>query len=266
MELKEIYSKKNQISFEIFPPVDGDISDLFEELRILKKYNPCLICINSAESNGIKFDYQELKSVRDLEFDLMPDFSCYYSFKSSISDEIRTVENIGVENVFVHYGNILENSDNLDFKTEPELINYIKSYTTLSVGTILYPEFETEETIKQKHDAGTDVFYTDLFFDNEKFYKLLEKTEKAQVLNPVIPRIIPLTGEILLNTIPKYICVPEKLKQNRADFEKIGVEFCINQCQDLIDNGIKNFQFLTYNNSKYVSEVIENIRGDLWTI
>ena len=45
MELSEIYINNTPISFEIFPPKNGDISELFDQLRILKKYNPALISL-----------------------------------------------------------------------------------------------------------------------------------------------------------------------------------------------------------------------------
>ena len=55
MELSEIYqSNKPQISFEIFPPKDGDISKLFEELRILKKYNPALVSLTYGANGGTR--------------------------------------------------------------------------------------------------------------------------------------------------------------------------------------------------------------------
>ena len=57
MELSEIYSNsyniggnKPKISFEVFPPKNGDISKLFEELRILKRYNPVLVSLTFGAS------------------------------------------------------------------------------------------------------------------------------------------------------------------------------------------------------------------------
>ena len=41
--------------------------------------------------------------------------------------------------------------------------------------------------------------------------------------------------------------------------KKIGVEFAISQCQDLIDNGVDALHFFTLNHSDMVSEILDNI-------
>ena len=68
MELKEIYQKDfcvnsglsyPRISFEVFPPKDGDSSKLFEELRVLKKYNPALVSLTYGANGGNRqFSYE----------------------------------------------------------------------------------------------------------------------------------------------------------------------------------------------------------------
>ena len=109
MELSEIYQKKRygvvgnfspKISFEIFPPNNSDISVLFEELRILKKYNPVLVSLTYGASGGLnRFSYEDLKSIRDLEFNLMPHFTCVSMLKDEIEKYIVAVENLGIDNI-----------------------------------------------------------------------------------------------------------------------------------------------------------------------
>ena len=41
--------------------------------------------------------------------------------------------------------------------------------------------------------------------------------------------------------------------------KKIGVEFAINQCHDLIDNKVDGLHFFTLNHSDQVSEILDNI-------
>ena len=71
MELSEIYQDRNgiigdftpKISFEIFPPKNGDISGLFEELRILKRYNPVLVSMTYGASGGLsRFSFENIKN------------------------------------------------------------------------------------------------------------------------------------------------------------------------------------------------------------
>ena len=59
------------------------------------------------------------------------------------------------------------------------------------------------------------------------------------------------------------ITVPKKLLQSIEKFPndtlKIGTEFAIQQCQDLIDFGVVGLHFYTLNHSEQTSEILENI-------
>ena len=79
MELKEIYQKDlcvgsglsyPRISFEVFPPKDGDSSKLFEELRVLKRFNPALVSLTYGANGGNRqFSYELLQMILDLDSD-----------------------------------------------------------------------------------------------------------------------------------------------------------------------------------------------------
>ena len=156
MELSEIYQKEictvlgdfsPKISFEIFPPKNGNISELFEELRILKRYNPVLVSLTYGASGGLsRFSYEDLKSIRDLEFNLMPHFTCVSMLKDEIEKHIISVENLGIENILALRGDIPDymSSSDLDFSHANELVEFIQAKTTLSIGVAGYPEGHIE--------------------------------------------------------------------------------------------------------------------------
>jgi methylenetetrahydrofolate reductase (NADPH) len=103
MELSEIYQlNKTQISFEIFPPANGDISKLFDELRILKKHNPALVSLTYGSDNGTRdFSFDILRMILDLEMTPMPHFTCMCSTKELIEHYIVQIENMGIENYII---------------------------------------------------------------------------------------------------------------------------------------------------------------------
>jgi len=163
MELSEIYQQNNyggirdftpKISFEIFPPKNGNISDLFEKLRILKKYNPALISLTFGASGGLnRFSFEDIKSIRDLELNLMPHFTCVSMIKSEIENYIRSVENLGIENILALRGDIPEylNPNDLDFIHASDLVDFIHRKSTLSIAVAGYPETHIESS-NQKED------------------------------------------------------------------------------------------------------------------
>ncbi len=148
MELSEIYyANKTQISFEIFPPANGDISELFDELRILKKYNPALVSLTYGSDDGTRdFSFDILRMILDLEMTPMPHFTCMCSTKELIEHYIVQIENMGIENILALRGNKNDEEEfcSLDFRYAYELVEYIKEKTTLSIGVAGYPEGHPE--------------------------------------------------------------------------------------------------------------------------
>lgn len=280
MELSEIYQNisRPNISFEIFPPKSGDISKLFDELRILKKYNPALVSVTYGANGGTKdFSYEILRMIIDLELTPMPHFTCICSTKELIEHYIVQVENMGVENILALRGDE-SNADNngycsLDFRYANELVDFIRQKTTLSIGVAGYPECHPQannisadiENLKRKIDAGASVIFTQMFFDNDKFYRYKELVQNAGINVPIIAGIMPVRS---LNQIQKMVdmtkveipkTLKEKLEKFPNDTIKIGVEFATEQCQDLIDNKVSGLHFYTLNHSDMVSTILDNI-------
>ena len=57
--------------------------------------------------------------------------------------------------------------------------------------------------------------------------------------------------------VPKKLI--EQFEKFPNDTKKIGTEFAIHQCQDLIDNHVNGLHFFTLNHSDQVSEILDNI-------
>ncbi len=285
MELSEIYqkisggrinSKNVKISFEVFPPKNGDISNLFEELRILKKYNPVLVSLTYGANGGLsRFTFEDLKSIRDLDFTLMPHFTCVSLLKSEIEKYIRSIENLGIENILALRGDVPDyiNTDELDFKHANELVDFISSKTTLSIGVAGYPEGHIESKsldedihyLKKKIDSGASAIFTQLFYDNGVFFSYIDKLRKSDVNLPVVAGIMPIRNIEQINKMTSLarITLPKNLKnlleKYPNDIKQIGQEYVIEQCLELLKNGVDGLHFYTLNHSDIVSKILDNI-------
>ncbi|MBO6256950.1 methylenetetrahydrofolate reductase [bacterium] len=285
MELSEIYQNNcngaiwdfsPKISFEIFPPKNGDISNLFEELRILKRYNPVLVSLTYGASGGLnRFTFENLKSIRDLELNLMPHFTCVSMLKDEIEKHITSVENLGIENILALRGDIPDymTDKELDFAHANELVEFIQAKTTLSIGVAGYPEGHIESKnlkddikyLKKKVDAGASAIFTQLFFDNDKLYRYIETVKNSGINVPIVAGIMPVRSfkQIQKMTSMAKVTVPAKLIQQLEKYPeealKIGTEFAINQCENLMENGVNSLHFFTLNHSDQVSEILNNI-------
>lgn len=277
MELSEIYqNNKPQISFEIFPPKDGNISKLFDELRILKKYNPALVSLTYGANGGTRdFSFEILRMILDLELNPMPHFTCICTTKELIEHYIVQIENMGIENILALRGDkaINDNVCNLEFQYANELVDFIHQKTTLSIGVGGYPEGHPQaesldkdiENLKRKVDSGASAIFTQLFFDNTKFYNYVEKVRNAGINIPIIPGILPVRS---LNQVQKmiemtHIKFPRNFKADLEkypnDVKKLGIDYAVKQCQNLVDNGVKGLHFFTLNHSDMISKILDNI-------
>ena len=282
MELKEIYRQgrrignhsKLPISFEVFPPKDGNLSELFEQVRILSKYNPALVSLTyGANGSNRDLSYELLQMFIHLGLNVMPHFTCVCSSHNMVQGYIREIENLGIENILALRGDLPDGQCLLDFEHASDLVDFIHQKSSLSIGVAGYPECHVEcesldkdiKNLKQKIDAGADAIFTQLFFNNDKFYRYVEKVRNAGIDVPIVAGIMPIRG---LKQIEKMVAIagveiPKKLKSQLEEFpqniKKIGVEFAINQCQDLMDNGVEGLHFFTLNHADQTSEILDNI-------
>ena len=276
MRLDEIYKEKLQISFEVFP--EENISNVYNVLAELKKYNPSLVSLTyGAGGKNKEFSKSIVRELKS-EYNLMPHFTCICNNKENVENDIINLESLGIKNILALRGDIPDDNTvcYMDFKHANDLVRFIKSKTDLSIGVAGYPEGHIEspdlETdlkyLKQKVETGADVIYTQLFFNNDKFYSFVEKVRKLGIDKPIIPGVMPIISKKQVDKmtklarieVPKIVC--EKLeKYSSSDLKEFGVEYASKQCEGLIDFGVKGLHFYTLNKAYSTSKILDNVVG-----
>jgi len=284
MKLNEIYTSKLPISFEVFPPkddFDGQKTEkLIQEMTLLEKFSPEVISITygaggTNQKNSLELT-QKLKN--SVKANIMPHFTCINSTKDFVENYLEEIKKLGIENILALRGDIPDGMEhiNFEFQHAADLIKFIKSKSNLSIGVAGYPEGHNDCKsiekdifyLKQKVDSGADAIFTQLFFDNSAFYKFLDMTSKTEINIPVVAGIMPvLSHKSLVRMLSMSNAkVPnnfmQKLEKHKDDTNattQIGIEFAIEQCKDLIKNGVNGLHFFTLNKSYATSKILENI-------
>ena len=143
-----------------------------------------------------------------------------------------------------------------------------------SIGVACYPEGHIEAPslekdllfTKRKIDSGAHFAITQMFFENRFYYDFLERAEKIGIHIPIIPGIMPIvdikkTGEFCRKcgtTIPDSL-VARLEKASAEDAGRIGREFAVEQCADLIRQGIHYFHFYTMNQAETVIDILDSL-------
>ena len=156
---------------------------------------------------------------------------------------------------------------------EEEIIEGAK--TDFCIGVAGYPEKHFEapnvETdiyyLKRKIDLGGDYVTTQLFYNNEHYYNFIKKCRAHDITVPIIPGLKPLTNKKQLTMIPRVfnVEVPVELytemmkAKTDADCEKVGTEWLLHQCRDLLKNNAKVLHFYTLGKPSVVYNVLKQL-------
>jgi methylenetetrahydrofolate reductase (NADPH) len=292
MKLKEIYnSNKPVISFEIFPPkaqnsveLNQKINGLFDELKILSEFNPAFISVTYGAGGSTRETTLDIvtRIKKNLKIQPMPHFTCVGSSREDIFEYLKKIESAGIKNILALRGDppkgetcFVKPKDGFGYANE--LVEFIKSSTALGIAVAAYPECHQEccslekdiENLKRKVGCGADVAITQVFYDNKCYFKFMEKAKKQGINIPIIPGILPITSYSQIERISTLSgCkIPDELSQKLTKYKddkeaikQIGVEFAINQCNELLESGVSGIHFYPLNKASSVKSVLENIK------
>ncbi|HIX73598.1 MAG TPA: methylenetetrahydrofolate reductase [NAD(P)H] [Candidatus Parabacteroides intestinipullorum] len=147
--------------------------------------------------------------------------------------------------------------------------------TPFSYGMACYPEKHEEAPnmesdifyLKEKVRNGADYLVTQMFFDNQKYFSFVARCRKEGIEVPIIPGIKPIVFRNQLTVLPRVFRtdIPEpfaaELRKCKTDDEakEVGVEWCIQQCKELIASGVPSLHFYTMMASDSVRRVAQAI-------
>ncbi len=281
MKISEILKRKERtLSFEFFPPKKVENEQmLFDTIEVLRKYDPDFVSITYGAGGSTRDKTLEwtLRVKKQYGLNPMMHLTCITATKGFVDEIANILKANGVDNILALRGDIPEGFDRskMEFEYAYQLVKYLKSKWDFSIGVAGYPEGHPEspslekdvEYLKMKVDVGGDFIITQLFFDNSKFFEFLERVERFKIKAPVIAGIMPILSltqvkrfvEMCGVSIPKELLDDLQGKSNE-DAYKVGVDYAIKQCQELIENGVKGLHFYTLNKFNATEEIIRQLK------
>ena len=156
---------------------------------------------------------------------------------------------------------------------EEDIMDGVK--TDFCIGVAGYPEKHNEAPnidtdiyyLKRKIEFGADYVTTQMFFDNRHYYNYLNKCAEHGVNVPIMPGLKPLSTKRQLTMIPSIFNVEvpvdlytEMMKaKTDADCDKIGTEWLLEQCRDLLKNKAKVLHFYTLGKPNIIYNVLKEL-------
>lgn len=145
--------------------------------------------------------------------------------------------------------------------------------TNFCIGVAGYPEKHFEapnlgfdmENLKKKVEAGASYIVTQMFFDNQKFYKFRDDCRIAGIDVPVIPGLKPVSALNDIRLLPQtfHIDLPSDLynavrrAKDDGEAREAGIEWATMQSRDLIKNGVPGIHYYTLGRSDNIARIVK---------
>ncbi len=288
MRVDEIIATKGEptFSFEFFPPKSANGEEnLRVTLQALQPLAPDFVSVTYGAGGSTRAKTVELTKwiKQDLGIEAMAHLSCVGATREELVGVLDGIATAGIENVLALRGDPPKGETEWrphpgGFRYSTELAALISSsYPSLSIGAACFPEVHPEAPdlahdlrfLKQKVSSGASFLITQLFFDNELYFRFVDEARAAGIDNPIIPGIMPITdvGQIKTITGLCRATVPdsllEQLELRAEDPEavlQLGVSYATLQCAELLARGAPGIHFYTLNRSPATRAILSALK------
>ena len=277
-----VKSGSGSLSFEVFPPKTNDkYESVSRAVKSISSLSPSYMSVTYGAGGGTSaYTAQIAKEISTYGVTPLAHLTCVSSTKEEIEMRISELKSVGVENILALRGDIPNGMDklNLEYRYAYELIDDIKAYGDFCIGGACYPEGHPESEsltndilfLKNKVAHGCDFLTTQMFFDNDVFYRFIEIAKGAGINVPIIAGIMPVTNVNQLNRIAilsgrkiprSFLEVLMRYEHDSLSFKQAGIEFACKQASELIENGFKFIHIYSMNKADVSAEIQNNLRG-----
>lgn len=272
------------LSFEIFPPnTQAGAEKIVETLAELQGLSPSFISVTcSNQPQSIETTTIKLAGyiTNQLQIPTIAHLPAAYLSKQQVLTILEKLQELGVQRLLALRGDIFpDNPPKTDFHYASELITYIKKQAPqFEISGACYPEIHPDslnrvtdvKNLKKKTDAGCDRLITQLFFDNEIFYRFQEHCALADIDVPILAGIMPITNRNqalrLIKTsdakLPrKFLAILEKYEHNPVALRDAGLAYAIDQIIDLVTQDVAGIHLYTMNHASTARSIYQATRS-----
>jgi methylenetetrahydrofolate reductase (NADPH) len=212
----------------------------------------------------------------------MAHLSCVGSTREELVTVLDDMREAGIENILALRGDPPRGES--DWKAHPgglhystELAGLIRDGYEACVGGACFPEVHPEAPdlahdlrfLKEKVDSGVSFLITQLFFDNELYFRFVDEARAVGIDVPILPGIMPITDLSQIKTITGMCgaTIPTALREaldwRAHDPEavlQLGVSYATLQCAELLARGAPGVHFYTLNRSPATRAILSALK------
>lgn len=267
-----------RVSFEFFPPKTEEMEKtLWEAIRRLAPLSPNFVSVTYGAGGSTR--ERTHATVRRIltETALTPaaHLTCVAATRAEVDAVIHSYKDAGVHHIVALRG---DPPGGVGEKYAPHpggyenaaaLVAGIKRIADLEVSVAAYPEKHPDspsveadiDMLKAKVDAGASRAMTQFFFDNDCYFRYLDRVRARGIDIPIVPGILPVQNfkqtknfaERCGASVPRWLAERfDGLDDDAATRKLIAAAVAAEQVLDLVERGVNDFHFYTMNRADLV--------------
>ncbi|HWL16776.1 MAG TPA: methylenetetrahydrofolate reductase [NAD(P)H] [Opitutus sp.] len=263
-------------SLEFFPPKDdAGVEALRATAAALQRMSPDFVSVTYGAGGSTRDRTAQVSDLlkNEFGFTVMPHLTCVGHSRAELTAVADRIHEHGFRNIMALRGDPPKGASAFEvaadgLRNANELVSLLKSrHADFCLGVAGYPETHPEAPsadldlahLKQKVDAGAAFVTTQLFFDNDRYYRFVDRCRAAGIRVPIVPGIMPVLSlkQIQRFTTMCGAALPAKLVTrletagDNADVaETVGVDWALTQIRDLLAHGAPGYHVYILNRAK----------------
>jgi methylenetetrahydrofolate reductase (NADPH) len=271
-------TKSIRVSFEFFPPKTEEMEKgLWEAVGRLAPLAPNFVSVTyGAGGSTRERTHSTVRRILD-ETSLVPaaHLTCVAATRDEIDGVIQSYRDAGVRHIVALRGDPTGGVGEKyaphpgGYKNAADLVAGIKRIADLEVSVSAYPEKHPDsptveadiDMLKAKVDAGASRAMTQFFFENDLYFRYLDRVRARGIDIPIVPGILPVQNFKQTRSfaarcganVPRWLAERfDGLDDDVATRKLIAAAVAAEQVLELVERGVTDFHFYTMNRADLV--------------
>ncbi|MGA2126842.1 MAG: methylenetetrahydrofolate reductase [NAD(P)H] [Xanthobacteraceae bacterium] len=270
-----------RVSFEFFPPRTAEMEQtLWEAIRRLEPLGPAFVSVTyGAGGSTRERTHTTVKRIlAETALEPAAHLTCVAASCEEIDEVIRAYCEAGVRHIVALRGDPPGGAGERyaphpgGYANAAELVAGIKRIADVEVSVSAYPERHPDsatvdadiDMLAAKVDAGASRAITQFFFENDLYFRYLDRVRARGITIPIVPGLLPVQNfkqarsfaQRCGTSVPQWLADRfDGLEQDVATRKLIAAAVAAEQVLDLVDRGVSDFHFYTMNRADLVYAV-----------
>ncbi len=260
------------VSFEFFPPKTEAMERmLWESVARLAALSPCFVSVTYGAGGSTRARTHAIveRIQREVGLVAAAHLTCVEATREEIDAVAHAYWDAGIRRIVALRGD--PPAGDAVYRPTPggyayacDLVAGLRRAADFEISVAAYPEVHPQalsaaadlDNLKRKIDAGACRAITQFFFDNDDYFRFLDRAHAAGIAVPIVPGLLPIHS---ITGVTGFAArcgakVPASLVEGFAALEgdadgqrALAVEASVAQCRSLLGQGVGQLHFYTLN-------------------